>query len=205
MVNRWAKVRMEAEIEAYQPQNVQEKADKEVFMECMRNYQNLLTRETVVAHITSSAWIVNKERTKTLLINHNIYKSWAWTGGHADDEADLLSVAIREAREETGLVNVKAITPEIFALDVLPVWSHFRKRVFVPSHLHLNVTYLLEADETEALTPHLPENSDVKWVPLAEVNTYSVESNMYPLYDKLTARMRTVNTDAALSATEDEE
>ena len=68
MVNHWAMVRMEAEIEAFQPQNLQGKGDKEVFLECMRNYQNLLTRETVVVHITSSAWIINMERTKTLLI-----------------------------------------------------------------------------------------------------------------------------------------
>ncbi len=190
MINHWAKVRLEAAIEAYEPQNAQEKADKEVFLECMRNYQNLLTRETLIAHFTASGWIVNKDRTKTLLVHHNLYRSWSWTGGHADDEADLLEVAIREAKEETGLQIVKPVSEEIFALDVLPVWSHMRKRIFVPSHLHLNLAYLLEADEEEALTVLPTENSDVKWVYLDEVNQYSTEVGMHPVYNKLISRLR---------------
>jgi len=190
MINHWAKVRLEAAIEAYVPQNAQEKADKDVFLECMKNYQNLLTRETLIAHFTSSAWIVNKNRTKTLMVHHNLYRSWSWTGGHADDNADLLEVAIREAKEETGLQAVIPITKEIFALDVLPVWSHMRNRIFVPSHLHLNLAYLLEADEEEPLTVLPTENSDVKWVHLDEVNQYSTEAGMYPVYNKLTSRLR---------------
>ena len=71
---------------------------------------------------------------------HNIYHSWAWTGGHADGEKDLLSVAIREAKEETGIKTVKPVMEGIFSLEVLTVDGHEKNGSYVPSHLHLNVT-----------------------------------------------------------------
>jgi len=160
-----------------------------VMLSLLRTHGDLLDRTNQVAHFTGSAWIVNRERTKTLMVYHNLYRSWSWTGGHADGEADLLSVAMREAVEETGVTQVIPLLEEIFALDILPVWSHMRKGLFVPSHLHLNATYLLEADETDLLVVREEENSAVKWVPLQEVNRYSVEPDMHAVYDKLSERL----------------
>ena len=80
-----------------------EVADKEMMLKCIDEYDDVLTRENKLFHFTASNWIVNKEKTKILMIYHNIYQSWAWTGGHADGEDDLQSVAKREAEEETGL------------------------------------------------------------------------------------------------------
>ena len=37
------------------------------------------------------------------------------------------------------------------------------------SHVNLNVTYLLEADENEAIHIKEDENSGVKWVPITDV------------------------------------
>lgn len=63
----------------------------------------------VVGHFSASVWTVNKERTKTLMVYHNIYNSWSWIGGHADGEEDLCAVAMRELTEETGLRNGKLL------------------------------------------------------------------------------------------------
>jgi len=178
-----------AGITGYEPGNPQEAGDRSVMLSLLRTHGDLLDRTNQVAHFTGSAWIVNRERTKTLMVYHNLYRSWSWTGGHADGEADLLSVAMREAVEETGVTQVIPLLEEIFALDILPVWSHMRKGLFVPSHLHLNATYLLEADETDLLVVREEENSAVKWVPLQEVNRYSVEPDMHAVYDKLSERL----------------
>ncbi|MDU5111834.1 MAG: NUDIX hydrolase, partial [Clostridium sp.] len=86
-------------IKNYKPFNKQENSDKEAILYAMDNFNNLLTRENPLAHITSSGYIVNKDKTKVLMIYHNIYKSWSWTGGHADGDDDLLYVAIKEAKE----------------------------------------------------------------------------------------------------------
>jgi 8-oxo-dGTP pyrophosphatase MutT (NUDIX family) len=183
---------LEHAVRAYEPQNLQEAGDKAAIISCMEVFGNLLDRSNLVAHFTGSAWIVNRERTKTLMVYHNLYRSWSWTGGHADGEADLLSVAIREALEETGIMKVKPLFEGIFALDILPVWSHMRKGLFVPSHLHLNAAFLVEADEADPLAVREEENSDVKWIPIDDANRYSTEPDMHPVYNKLTMRLQAI-------------
>ena len=147
-------------------------------------------RSDPIAHMTASAWIVNRDRTKVLMVYHRIYDSWSWTGGHADGEKDLLAVALREAREETGLRKVRAVSEEIYSLEVLTVDGHEKRGAYVPSHLHLNVTYLLEADEDEELRVCEEENSGVKWFTLhdalrASTEPWFVERIYKKLNDKL--------------------
>lgn len=108
-------------IESYIPINEQEQKDKEIILDFINKNENVLTRENEVAHITSSGFIVNKNRDKVLMIHHNIYNSWGWTGGHADGDSNLLEVAIKEAKEETGIKNVVSATDEICSMDILTV------------------------------------------------------------------------------------
>lgn len=172
-------------IRRYNPYDEQEKKDKEVILYCIETFNNILTRDNQVAHITSSAFVVNKTKDKVLMIHHNIYNSWSWTGGHADGDEDLLAVAIKEAREETGIKNIKPISSDIFSLEILPVLGHVRREKYVSAHLHLSVAYLVEADENEELVVKADENSDVRWIPIDEVNTYSSEPHMQKVYKKL--------------------
>lgn len=163
------------QIEAYQPFNEQEERDKELILEYMAENPNIFLRESRLAHMTASAWIVNKERTKVLMAYHNIYNSWSWLGGHADGENDLLKVALREAREESGLRNVRPVSEDIYSLESLTVDGHIKKGKYVSSHLHLNVTYLLEADEEDSLSVKPDENSGVAWFGLEEAIEASTE------------------------------
>ena len=162
-------------IEKYVPYNEQEEKDKNTILKYMDTFEDTLTRNNEFGHFTASAWVVNKERTKVLMIYHNIYKSWAWTGGHADGESDLLSVAVREVKEETGVENVKVLDDDIFSLEIVCVNGHVKRGKYVSSHVHLNLTYLLEVDENETLRIKEDENSGVKWVPIDEVEAASNE------------------------------
>ena len=88
------------DIAAYVPQTEQEAADKELILDYIRRFpDNILTRENKIAHLTSSGFVVNADCSKVLMAHHNIYKVWAWTGGHADGDGDLLAVALREATD----------------------------------------------------------------------------------------------------------
>lgn len=178
------------EIKKYVPYNDQEAADKEAILYAISNYDNLLTRENPLAHITSSGYIVNKNKTKVLMIYHNIYKSWSWTGGHADGDDDLLHVAIKEAKEETGIKNIKALDNKIFSLDILPVPAHDKKGKKIASHLHLSVAYLLEGDENDELFIKEDENSGVQWIPINEISSYSTEDSMIKLYEKFNEKIK---------------
>lgn len=174
---------LKEQIENYKPYNEQEEKDKQTILQYMENFDDVLTRNNEFGHFTASSWVVNKERTKVLMIYHNIYQSWAWTGGHADGEADLLNVAIRELKEETGVTNVKVLSPDIFSLEIICVNGHVKRGKYVSSHVHLNVTYLLEVDEKEMLKIKEDENSGVKWIKIEEVekvvNEKWVEKNVY--------------------------
>ena len=151
------------DIENYIPSNPQEAQDKEVMLRFMAANADCLVRENKIAHFTTSIWTVDKARTKTLMVYHNIYNSWSWIGGHADGEEDLPSVAMRELQEETGIRGAVLTSGDIFSLEILPVEGHIRKGIYVPSHLHLNVTYMAEADESETLTVNESENKAVGW------------------------------------------
>ena len=90
--------RLRAQIEAFCPYNEQETADRLQMLQDIDTFPVLLTRDNATAHFTASCWIVNPDRTKVLMAYHNLYQSWAWLGGHADGEEDLLAVALREAK-----------------------------------------------------------------------------------------------------------
>lgn len=163
------------QLEAYFPYNEQEARDRELILDYLRRHPGAFERSDLIAHMTASAWVVNRERTKVVMVYHRIYDSWSWTGGHADGEEDLLAVALRECREETGLRDVRPVSEEIYSLEVLCVEGHEKRGAYVPSHLHLNVTYLLEADEREELRICEEENAGVRWFTLDEALRASTE------------------------------
>ena len=179
------------DIKKYIPYNEQEVKDKELILSAISNFDNLLTRENPIMHITSSGYVINKNRDKVLMIYHKIYNSWAWTGGHADGDNDLLYVAIKEAKEETGISNVIPLTNNIFSLDVLTVDGHIKRGSYVSSHLHLNITYLLEADENDTLTVNEDETEGVKWLPIDKLAEFCAEEYMVKnVYNKLNEKIK---------------
>lgn len=163
------------ELEQYVPFNEQEERDIAVILPLIKENADIFTRENEAFHMTSSAWIVNRDRTKVLMAYHKIYDTWAWLGGHADGETDLLKVALKEVREESGLEKLHAADGKIFSVETLPVSGHMKKGRYIPSHLHLNVTYLIEADENEKLSIKPDENSAVGWFTPGEALTHSDE------------------------------
>ena len=158
-----------AQIEKYIPFNEQEVRDKAQILAFLRSGAELITRDNPVAHLTASAWVVSPDRKQVIMVYHNLYKSWSWMGGHADGDWDLLHVAKKEVMEECGLPELTVVSPEIFSLEVLCVAGHEKKGQYLSSHLHLNVTYLFEADPALPLKIKPDENSGVGWVAVADI------------------------------------
>lgn len=178
---------------AYRPFNEQEEQDREMMLRCLKEEKKIWTRENPLVHMTASGWIVNPARDRVVMAYHNVYRSWAWLGGHADGETDLLQVAVREALEESGLANVRPVTEAIFSIEALTVDGHVKRGRYVSSHIHLNVTYLLEADESEQLCIKPDENSGVRWFQLDEAVRASSEAWMREnIYEKLNKKLRTL-------------
>ena len=177
-------------LQSYVPYNEQEERDRDIMLQLLKTQDNILERENQTVHFSASSWLLNKEHTKVLMIYHNIYHSWSWTGGHADGEANLLEVAKREAMEETGIKNIITVSDEIYSVEILTVDGHVKRGSYVPSHIHLNVTYLMEADEQEVLRVKPDENSGVKWFFLDEALKACTESWMIEhIYTKLNEKL----------------
>ena len=138
-----------SQIRRYVPYNEQEEADKALILNWIEKNDDAFLRDNVVAHMTASAWVVDKDRSKVLMVYHNIYHSWSWL--------------------------VRPVSEEIFSLESLTVDGHVKKGRYVSSHLHLNVTYLLEADSEEQVSVKADENSGVAWFTPEEALKKSTE------------------------------
>ena len=182
--------RLYDEISAYIPYDEKEAQDKEVMLKYIEQNEDVLTRNNEIAHFTTSAWITNKTRDKILMIYHNIYDSWAWVGGHADGDEDLLHVAKKETEEETGVTNLIPIKEGIYGLNIITVDNHIKRGNIVNSHLHFDIEYLFEADENDLIRIKEDENSGVKWIPIDEINNYSKELKMHPIYERLSKKLK---------------
>ncbi len=178
------------DLKRFIPLNDQEKTDKEAMLaEIIKNPTGILFRDSLLMHMTGSSIIVNKDKTKTLMAYHNIYKSWAWTGGHADGESDLMRLAIREAQEETGIKTLTPITDGPISCEILHVLPHIKRGKYVNLHLHFNLTYAFTGDENEPISIKEDENARVGWLPIDKLDKYVSEPFMIPIYRKIFDRI----------------
>lgn len=185
------KERLAAQIERYTPVNAQEEADRGILLDLLRRPEDISLRGNLTAHLTASAWVVSPDRKQVLMAYHKLYDSWAWLGGHADGDWDLGRVAEREAREESGIEGLTRVTEGPVSMEILPVYGHEKRGRYVPSHLHLNLTYLFEADPGQPLRCKPDENSGVAWLDMDALSekcseTWFVER----IYAKLVKKAR---------------
>lgn len=183
-------ITLQEQIRSYRPICQQEACDQALMLGYLARFpDDILTRENTLCHFTASAWITNERFDRVLMVYHNIYRSWSWTGGHADGDAALSRVALREAGEETGVSSPVLLLEEPISLEILTVEPHVRRGAFVSAHLHLNLTYLLQASRGEHLHANPDENSGVCWMSPEDAVARSREEMMKPIYGKLNRRL----------------
>lgn len=175
---------LKEEITNFIPFDSDEAKIKEYHLKWINTFNDVLTRENEFGHFTASAFVVNKERTKMLVVYHNIYDAWIFPGGHADGEENLLSVAIREVEEETGL-KAKVLDKHIYAISASPIVGHIKRGKYVPAHTHLDVVYLLEADDKEKLTFRSDESKGVKWINLEDASGEDIVDFIRPVHKRM--------------------
>lgn len=173
------------QIKKYVPTNIQEERDKILILKYIERYQDILTRENELLHMTSSAFVVNESFDKVLMAYHNIYDSWAWLGGHCDGNENLLEVALKEVKEESGLEEIIPVENGIFSIEMLPVLGHVKKGNYISSHIHISTTFLIQGKEGSPIRPKKDENKAVKWIEINDIESYCSEMHMMPIYKKI--------------------
>ena len=137
------------------------------------------SRTRAAGHITGSAFVVNEERTHTLLVHHRSLGIWVQPGGHADGETDLRAVAEKELVEETGLTDYRLVADAIFDLDRHLIPS----TVEVPSHYHYDVRYLVIASIHQPIRVSA-ESVDIRWVPFSGLEGVTGEESILRMVGK---------------------
>ena len=182
---------IQMQIQEFQPRTKLQKQSKEkMIQELEAHGTKLYERQSLHGHMTASAIILNPNLDKTLMIYHNIYKSFGWTGGHSDGNQDLYQVAYTEAMEETGIKTLYPVNLRPISVEALPVAQHIKKGKIVEAHEHYNVTYGFICSEKDTLKIKPDENSDVQWLEINLLDQYCSEKEMLPIYMDNIAHIR---------------
>jgi 8-oxo-dGTP pyrophosphatase MutT (NUDIX family) len=150
-----------------------ERSSLDRIVEFVRREPACFERSTVEGHITGSAWILDHDRTHALLVHHKKLGFWLQPGGHADGESDVLAVAWREAREESGIEALEPLDRAVFDVDVHAIPA----RKSEPEHFHFDVRYAFIAPP--GAQPVVSEEShDVRWVAKSAIGSYATDTSV---------------------------
>lgn len=152
----------------------------------VETHTDVFDREHLPAHVTGSAWVVSQDFSQALIMHHVKQDQWFQPGGHADGDADILRVALRETAEETGIdpEQVRLLTDDVFDVDihVIPASEHG------PWHEHIDIRFLVQIDNRLPV-PGNDESHQVLWVDLREVSAYNNNRSTWRMVEK-TRRLR---------------
>jgi 8-oxo-dGTP pyrophosphatase MutT (NUDIX family) len=152
----------------------------------VESHSDVFNREHRPMHVTGSAWVVSPDFNQALILHHVKQDQWFQPGGHADGEADILSVAVRETSEETGLdaAHVRLLTDDVFDVDIhtIPASQHDDR------HEHIDIRFLVQIDN-QLPVPGNDESHEVIWVDLHQVSTFNNNRSTWRMVEK-TRRLR---------------
>lgn len=167
------------QLDAHQPFDAHEAQMLVRLRQFVSQYEDCFERSLALGHVTGSAWVVDLEREHVLLTHHVKLDKWLQLGGHADGEANVLEVAVREAREESGLEELRPVCDRIFDVDIHEIPA----RGSDPAHYHYDVRFLLEADRRLPLRM-TGESKALEWVKIAEVRNLTTEESVLRMVAK---------------------
>ena len=140
--------------------------------------EDCFRRECLEGHVTGSAWLIDASGRRVLLTHHRKLDIWVQLGGHADGDADIAAVALREAREESGLAHLRLVSDEIFDIDI----HRIPARGPEPEHWHYDCRFLVQALDEDYVVSD--ESHDLAWIELDRMTQYTDEASVMRMVDK---------------------
>lgn len=148
------------------------------FLQFLDSHPNGFERTSLVGHVTGSAWLLHPHKDSVLLTHHKKLTKWLQLGGHADGDTDVLSVALREAQEESGIQELGILSTEIFDIDIHLIPAYPGE----PAHDHYDVCFAFRA--VEPIFQQSAESTELAWVPIEQITRYSDEISMRRMQQK---------------------
>ena len=166
-------------LEDYKSNFQEENVFKEKMLAFIKQYHNCFERSLEIGHITASAWILNKDRTKALLMHHNKLNKWFQLGGHCDGNSDVLEVAIKEAQEESGIINIGPVSQKIFDIDIHLIPDNKKEK----AHYHYDVRFLLCVTSDEKISQN-QESKELRWISRDKVDLPTDNPSVVRMFNK---------------------
>ncbi|MCG8588548.1 MAG: NUDIX hydrolase [Proteobacteria bacterium] len=154
--------------------------------ELLASRPDCFSRTCWPGHVTASAWIVSPDYRSVLLTHHAKLDRWLQLGGHADGDPDVANVALREAREESGMSAFGFVSPPGGDEEPLPLDVDVHtipQRGSEPRHEHHDVRFLLVARPDQRLE-RSHESKDLRWFPRSELTSWIDEESLLRMHRK---------------------
>ncbi|MDR3646754.1 MAG: DUF1653 domain-containing protein [Candidatus Babeliales bacterium] len=146
-------------LQNYNPVAQEEMEFKERMLNFVKENENCFERTLEQGHITASIWLLNKDNSKALLMHHSKLDQWFQLGGHCDGDSDVLAVAIKEAQEESCIVNIVAARNDIFDIDIHLIPENKKEK----AHYHYDIRFLLQVSSDEDVVQN-SESKELRWI-----------------------------------------
>lgn len=166
----------------HQPFDETESGHLDRIIDFVRKYDNCCDRTLAVGHITASCWIIDETLEYALLTHHRKLDRWLQLGGHIEDDRDILSAALREAREESGLADIQPVDITIFDVDAHTIPARKQE----PEHTHYDIRFLFQAKRGDRLTIS-DESHDLRWFSITELQGFPADASIDRMVDKMVA------------------
>lgn len=157
----------------YEPADPHEVDAKRRIESFVRDHADCFRRELAVGHITGSAWVLDATLSRVLLTHHKKLNLWLQLGGHCDGDPNVLAVALREAREESGIDHIVPLSAGIFDVDVHEIPAHGD----VPAHLHHDIRFAMFCPSDDCFTLS-PESNALQWFDHASLAALAVDRSV---------------------------
>jgi 8-oxo-dGTP pyrophosphatase MutT (NUDIX family) len=145
-------------LENYSPIYPNEQTTKKLMLDFLATCEDCFSRSCGLGHFTASALLLNSDCSRILLLHHKKLGKWFQPGGHCDGDSDVLRVAIKEAREESGIDNIIPLQESIFDIDM-----HLIPQLGQESpHYHFDICFLLKTNGNDEVKINY-ESTSLKW------------------------------------------
>ncbi len=149
------------------------------YIEFITNHADCFERTQPAGHVTGSAWLVNTSGTHVLLTHHRKLNRWLQLGGHADGQTNIMEVALKEAREESGIQNILALNTQLFDIDIHEIPPSQNE----PAHYHYDARFALQVAENDTFTVS-NESHALEWVNISQLAEHTSDPSILRMAHK---------------------
>jgi 8-oxo-dGTP pyrophosphatase MutT (NUDIX family) len=170
-------MRLVDQLVRHRPEGTDEEAHLAAILSFVSAHENPFDRAIPEGHLTASAFVLSSDGTRVLLLHHRKLERWLQPGGHAEaGEDDGAAIALREAREETGIEELRLHpeAPRPMDVDVHSIPA----RGSEPAHLHLDLRYAVMAEKTAALLRSAKETNALRWFGWDEIDGLGLDAGL---------------------------